>query len=371
MSRDAGKGCVNPGRLRRLMQRMVDIYSPAGKEEEIVDFLLGYLKRRGIPVIAQTVDENRSNLIVMPPEGKADVALIGHIDTAVAYDLEHYGWQEQDGEISGLGAADMKGGCAAMIEAFVAVWEGGGPKPPVALALVVGEEEEGDGAKKLLRDYHFPWAVIGEPTGMQPCFGHYGYIEAHVSVLGKRRHASLAEPGQSPVEAMLRLLLETSRYVHETRPEMVYNIRELSSSQSGFAVPERCTAWLDLHLPPSALLGQITAEIEDVFHREREANPGLNGALRFTTIHGGYELPEKGVVAEAFKGVFERRSLPWIPNVFRSHSDANLLWASGVKPILLGPGELERAHSPDEAIAWDQVALAADVYFDFLKSLLH
>jgi acetylornithine deacetylase len=40
-----------------------------------------------------------------------------------------------------------------------------------------------------------------------------------------------------------------------------------------------------------------------------------------------------------------------------------------MKPILLGPGELARAHAPDEAVSFDQVRLAAQLYFDLILAL--
>ncbi|PIU32475.1 MAG: peptidase M20, partial [Syntrophobacteraceae bacterium CG07_land_8_20_14_0_80_61_8] len=43
--------------------------------------------------------------------------------------------------------------------------------------MVVGEEEEGDGARRLVRDHHFPWAVIGEPTDLKIGLSHFGYLE--------------------------------------------------------------------------------------------------------------------------------------------------------------------------------------------------
>ena len=67
-----------------------------------------------------------------------------------------------EGDVAaGLGTADMKGGCAAMIETFLTLWENGHTNCPVALALVVGEEDYGDGAQRLVREYNFPrpsWA---------------------------------------------------------------------------------------------------------------------------------------------------------------------------------------------------------------------
>ena len=360
---------VQPHRLRQLLQRLINIYSPSGKEEELVGFLNQYLRHHGLPVVLQQVDGHRSNVLVMHPETDVHLVLIGHIDTVVAYDLDHYSYQEEGDLVVGLGASDMKGGCAAMIEAFIALWKAGFRDSPAALALVVGEEEEGDGTRKLVKDFHFPWAVIGEPTNLHPCLSHYGYLEVQITTEGKRMHASLANMGQNPINLMLRLLLKISHYIETKRPEAVYNIRELSSSQAGFAVPEWCDAWLDLHLPPAAPIGEITLELEEILLREREEDPDFNGTIRFATIHAGYALPDKGKIVESIRTVCARHSLPWDPQPFRSHSDANLLWAAGIKPILLGPGQLEKAQAPDESISFQQVTLAAQLYLDLLVAL--
>ncbi len=182
-------------------------------------------------------------------------------------------------------------------------------------------------------------------------------------------HASLANHAQNPIETMLRLLLRVSHYVQNKRPEMVFNIRDLSSSKAGFAVPDRCDAWIDIHLPPTSSLGAITMELEELVGRDGQETQDSGGSIRFTTIHSGYELPEKGSIVAALKQAFEKNSIHWEPQAFRSHSDANLLWAAGMKTLLLGPGQLERAHVPDEAVSFNQVSLAAQVYLDLLLVL--
>ena len=155
---------IRPERLKGLLSSLLDIYSPSGKEEEILQFLEIYLRDRGLSPLRQTVEDSRFNLVVLPPGGNAALALIAHIDTVAAHDYDRYGFEERGDLIFGLGAADMKSGCAAMIEAYVTLMGSASAPYPVALALVVGEEEEGDGCRRLVRDYHFPWAVIGEPT---------------------------------------------------------------------------------------------------------------------------------------------------------------------------------------------------------------
>lgn len=359
----------HPENLRALLRRLINIYSPTGKEHEIVAFLCNYLKQGGVPVKMQRVEGTRSNLLVIPPKTEVRAVLLGHVDTVSAYDLDHFGYQEEEDTISGLGAADMKSGCAALVEAYLAFSKQRGKRFPVALALVCGEEEEGDGTEKLVKQYHFPWAIIAEPSDLHPCLGHYAYFETHLITAGKRMHASLANPGHNPVEGMLRLLLRISRYLTENRPEVIYNFRDLSSSRSGFAVPERCDVWLDIHLPPSAPMGEVLMELEDILMMERQESPAFDGSITFLNVHSGYELPEKGQVVEALKRVYTEQQLPWEPQAFRSHSDANLLWAAGIKPIILGPGTLEKAHSPDESVSFEQVLSASRVYYGLLEAL--
>lgn len=49
-----------------------------------------------------------------------------------------------------------------------------------------------------------------------------------------------------------------------------------------------------------------------------------------------------------------------------SHSDANQIWAAGIKPILLCPGRLEEAHVPEESVSFQEVCRTAEIYLDIL-----
>ncbi len=363
------QGPIQPQRLLRLLQRMIDIYSPSGKEEELLAYLYNFFKKQHLPVRRQMLEDGRYNVIVAAPDVDIELALIGHVDTVAAYDLEEKGFSRENGIISGLGAADMKGGCAAIIEACLCLWETGGGNWPVALILVVGEEENGDGAVRLLEEYHFPWAIIAEPTRLIPCLAHYGYIEMQLTTRGKRRHASLAKGRINPVKSLLKTLLALTQHMDTRRPEAVYNIRDLRTSQSGFAVPEWCHAWLDLHLPPHTPTGALCAELEEVAAASQTGKSPNPAEVCFHTIQDGYDLPGKGAVVETLRKVYDQRALLWQPTAFPSHSDANLLWAHGIKPILLGPGSLAKAHVPDESISEEEIFAAAGIYYQLMFTL--
>ena len=360
---------IKKQKIRHLLQEIIDIYSPSGKEEEVLDFVCAYLAKEHIPVIRQEVDESRYNIVVVPPDADPQLVLLGHLDTVTASDLDHYGFVRKGNTVSGLGSADMKGGCAAMIEAYIAAWHETGKATPAALALVVGEEETGDGAAAFVKDYHFPWAIIGEPTELNPCLSHYGYLEVQVSSRGKRRHASLADKELNPVDALLRFLLDLSTYFEERYPKIIYNIRDLFSSRSGFAVPEKCDVWIDLHHPPDAPTGEIAWDLEEFIDRFQQDQSHLDLTMRFHTIQAGFEIPEKGDLIATLKKSYGEEDLPWTPSSFRSHSDANSLWENGLKPITLGPGSLDQAHTADESIPFDQVCKAAELYHAIIKKV--
>ena len=357
---------VQPERLKALIKDLVDIYSPSGKEKEVLDYAAEYLKENGVEAVKQEVDETRFNLLVLPENAdEMEVCFVGHLDTVTAWDLEDFGFYEEDDTLFGLGSTDMKSGCAAMIEAFTVLAGKKGRRPPVGLALVVGEEENSDGAKELVREYSFPWAVVGEPTDLVPCLGHYGYLEVLLRTRGIRAHSSMPELGENAIEAMLKLLLKVTEYAASVPHGLVYNIRQLSGFPGGFVVPDTCEAWLDLHLPPDSRIDVLKAELEQLLEAAGENIPNLDAYIRFEETYSGYRISPDRPLVRKLKEAFGRVSLPWDPQQFRSHSDGNVLWAAGVDPIILGPGRLDSAHTAEESVSLQQVTQAAQLYVDF------
>jgi acetylornithine deacetylase len=312
------------------------------------------------------VDEDRYNLCVTMGSEEPKLYLVGHVDTVPAWDLDEFGPQEDDGIIRGLGSADMKGGCAAMVEAWLALAEALDPaeRPSVGLLLVVGEEENGDGSTTFLQNRCPPWVVIGEPTNLAAGFAHYGYLEAGFVTRGLRSHSSLPELGHNAVESMLRvlLLLGNDPLFDRSKSEIVYSIREMKSSQAGFVVPDRCEAWIDLHLPPFHDPLALQDAIRRIVANLDQTIPGLDLEVSFEFASAGYSLGTDNRPAQILQEVYPKLDLSLQMNAFRSHSDGNLFFAAGVKPLILGPGSLETAHTPDERVALEEVTAAARIY---------
>ncbi len=363
--RDKVWRAIDPQRLRRILLGLIEIYSPSGKEEDVQLYLEEVLRDAGFAVERQEVEEERYNLRLTMGEGAPRLYLVGHVDTVAAWDLEEYGPKEEWGVVRGLGSADMKGGCAAMVEAWLALATlPPAERPPVGLLLVVGEEENGDGSAAFLQEARPPWVVIGEPTSLTACFSHYGYLEAGLVTQGRRIHSSLPELGHNAVESMLRVLLHLGRepmFDRETSG-VVYSIREMSSARAGFVVPDRCEAWIDLHLPPEADPAAVKQAISEGLAAAEENIADLHLEVGFEVDSRGYQLEVECWPAEVLEEVYPLLDLPLHFDAFRSHSDGNLFFQAGVKPLILGPGSLETAHTPEEQTSLSQVEAAARIY---------
>ena len=114
---------IDGDRLRQTLIEMVNVYSPSGKEEDIQLCIEALLENAGFEVTRQEVDEERYNLYSTMGAGEPRLFLVGHVDTVPAWDLDEYCATEEWGVVRGLGTADMKGGCAAMLEAWFALAE--------------------------------------------------------------------------------------------------------------------------------------------------------------------------------------------------------------------------------------------------------
>lgn len=356
---------IDPDRIRRVLGEMIDIYSPSGKEEDIQLYLEEIFCQAGLDISRQAVDEDRFNLLASMGRGTPRFYLVGHVDTVPAWDLDKYGAQEEGGMVRGLGAADMKGGCAAMVEAWLALSTLPiDEQPSVGLLLVVGEEENGDGSARFLKSYSPEWVVIGEPTALLPGFSHYGYLEAALVTRGRRIHSSLPELGHNAVESMLQVLLQLGRnpLFDRDSQQVFYSIRELSSARAGFVVPDRCEALIDLHLAPDLSPEFVKKEIETQLAVASETIPDLHLAVTFEFSANGYQLGNDNWAGAVLETIYSRLALPLQYTPFRSHSDGNLFFEAGVMPLLLGPGSLETAHTPDEHTPLFEVESAARIY---------
>ncbi len=386
---------MNVDRLDALLMDAVRRYSPSLAEEPATEVFEAALDGAGVPswrqpveseetteddrasvsVVAKVADQprggraggkaaRRANLIVQLGPEPAALMWVGHVDTiALKHDEDHK--VRKDGDlVYGLGAADMKGGCAAMVEAVIAVSEAKIPlKRGVKVAFVVGEEEIGDGSEAVVEVLDSPLTVVGEPTGLIPCIDHYGYLEYRLTSLGRRAHAALPEIGDNAIHLMLSWITDILRQATRlpAGDQMAVSLREIRGGTGVFVTADQCEALLDVHLPPGLDGGVIAGMIEEA----KEALPrGGRADLSFEELFWapGYATHPGDPRLAPLGSAFQAEGLTWEPGTFRSHSDAPTLYTAGTLPVICGPGRLEVAHTRFEHVSLDEVHRAARLY---------
>jgi acetylornithine deacetylase/succinyl-diaminopimelate desuccinylase family protein len=197
--------------------------NPPGDVREVSASLAGWLRERGLPprVVETRPEDGLVNLLV-EVEGAGPgrhVVFNGHTDTFPVGDRslwtrDPFSGLVADGRIHGRGVADMKGGLAASVVAFVLLagmreaWRG-----RLTLAVVCDEETMGPwGAAWLVdRDPRLRGdaVIIGEPSSPRTIrFGERGFVWVRVTTRGLSSHAAYPHHGWNAIAAMTEVLQE-------------------------------------------------------------------------------------------------------------------------------------------------------------------
>jgi succinyl-diaminopimelate desuccinylase len=126
----------------------------------------------------------------------------------------------RDGVLYGRGAADMKAGLAAMIDAACEYVQAN-PGHPGTLAFLITSDEEGKaehGTRRVMewlasRGTHIDWCIIGEPSCEQRLgdtvrIGRRGSLSGLLTVHGVAGHVAYPHLGRNPIRAFAPVLAE-------------------------------------------------------------------------------------------------------------------------------------------------------------------
>jgi len=361
---------IDTEKLITLLTDAVEQYSPSFAEEPAMQVFAERLNECGVRYIRQPlppgsahVSDTRANLIIELGPQPPVLMWVGHVDTVPLIDEEEQRLHREGDILHGLGTADMKSGCAAIIEAVIAVVKSGTELTRgLTVALVVGEEEYGDGSETLLEWRTAPLTVIGEPTGLVPCLDHYGYYECRLTARGARAHAALPETGASAIHAMLawmQLIMESGA---EETHGLTISPRQISGGAGLFMVAHECEAAIDIHAPPGVEHSVIDQMIEQARDAAQVTHPRCE--LEFEQLYWatGYTHSADDPLLGKVRRAFEATGHHWKPSAFRSHSDGSLFHQKGSVPLICGPGRLEVAHTRHEHVSLAETRDAAQLY---------
>jgi len=225
--------------LRELIQ--AESYNPPGNEKNVALKIENFLKDGGLECEIFPFGENRANLIARLNDNFDGKNLLynGHMDVVPPGSEEEWKYPPLSASIKrkkvfGRGAADMKGGLAAMVITLKILKKLGLKLSGNLFLHAVADEETGGtfGTKWILEDKQKPikcdFAVIGEATGLSPLpkgiiLGEKGRIEIKIVTNGVSCHASVPFIGKNAIYMMSELIQSLDKleeYIPEVEPPL-------------------------------------------------------------------------------------------------------------------------------------------------------
>jgi acetylornithine deacetylase len=320
-----------------LTKALIKIESPTSHEHELVRFLQEYLVAAGFAVQLQEVRDGRANIYARI--GEPEVVLSTHTDTV----LPNVPLREDGEFIYGRGACDAKGIIAAQITAAEKLRAAGAQN--FGLLFVVGEESGSDGARAANTiPNRCRFLINGEPTENKLALGSKGSLRVELAATGRAAHSAYPQQGESAIEKLLEVLNDIRALdlpAHPVLGATTCNIGTIAGGIQANVIPDFAKAELLFRIVID--IGSIKSMLEETVRGRAE--------LRYT-----FEC--EPVFLDAVEG-FET-------TVVAFTTDIPMLTNWG-RPLLLGPGSILDAHTPNERIAKKDLERAVEIYFELAR----
>jgi acetylornithine deacetylase len=318
----------------------------------------------------------------------------GHIDVVSPGDLGRWTTPPfeadlRDGRIYGRGAVDMKGGVAAAIFALEALAANGvRPEGDVIVEVVPDEETCAMGTVAVIeRGYRADAGLVPEPTKLNLWIATRGLLHGSLVVPGRSAHAEMNQPawqeggGVNAIERSVSLLqafqeLTADWAIRDSkehpllgRPRVQPTIIDGGVFISN--IPESCRIDLNATYLPgdadaegygSVPRGEILSAVEATAQRDEwlAENPP---AWTWATDYPPSEIdPSEDIVTVAREVVAALDVDARAEGIDTTYDGALLTRLAGVPSPAFGPGDLSRAHAPDEWVGVDELVLGARAY---------
>jgi acetylornithine deacetylase len=331
----------------------------------------------GVRIEALPGESGKANLIATLGEGDDGLVLSGHTDTvpcnAERWTDDPFVLMEHEGKLHGLGTADMKSFFAAALHA-IARFEPASLRRPITLLGTADEESTMDGARALVQkgERLGRYAIIGEPTGLQPIRKHKGVFYVKVTVGGKAGHASNPALGVNAIEGLQWVLtaLQSWRDTIGQRyhdddfevPAPTLNFGRITGGDSPNRICAECTLDLDIRLLPGMERSAVVTELRDVLANALSGGPWT------------FDVQATGAHADAFAGPSDAAFSRTVETLCGCSAktalfgtEAPYLAELGLQTLVLGAGDIAVAHQPDEYVTIAAIERATDVYANLIQ----
>ena len=317
---------------------LVDLPSPSHDEGLVYDYVREALRHLSL------VHDDGETLLYAGRDGRPLVLLAGHTDTVPPQG--NLPGRIEDGAVHGLGATDMKGGLAVMIE--LGRWAAHAELAFDLGLLFFPREEVGPEYNPLPALFDAAPAVDEaalvvclEPTDNTLQLGCLGNLLARVVFEGRAAHSARPWQGVNAVA----LAIDGLRDVVHLEPHdvdvvglvfrEVLSVTELHGGIAANVIPARCEALFNFRYAPGRTMDEAEARVRELVGRDLEIlehAPAAHVALRSPIVQqlrkaGSFELQPK----QAWTNVSD-------------------FAARGLDAVNLGPGATRYAHAADEQV---------------------
>src|SRR5262245_8042588 len=382
---------MHSGPSDALVRALVDLIrlpsqNPGNGEGEVAAYVAERCRRLGLEVDVTEALPGRPNVVawLRGRQRRPAVALNTHLDTVPISDgwtVDPFAGEVRDGRVWGIGAGDAKGQIVAMLGAIAALVAAGAPLRGDLVFTAVADEEMGsEGARAVVKGLAVDHAVIGEPTRLRVGIAHRGSLRPRIVARGRSAHSSTPRLGVNAIYKMRTVLAALEAYCEglEERTHPLIGspsgaVTLITGGHKESAVPDRCEIVLDRRMVPGERQAEVVADLEALLARLRDEDPELKVAIEgyLPTSGPPSETPRDArLVALAVDAVGEVTGRPGEVYGAGFGCDMTHFRAIGADAVILGPGDIDRAHKADEYIELRELEAGRQVYLALLRRLL-
>ena len=365
-------------------------YDGIGKLVVDPDYPGHEIERAWVPVVAGTIRGTRPGPTIL---------LTGHVDVVPPGDYAQWtrdpfaGFIEGD-KLYGRGAADMKSGLVAALEAFEAFADGPRDFPGrVVFVAVPAEEDSGLGTLAAIRrGWTADAAIVTEPTCRngrpELIVAHAGAMSCVLEISGLSAHASKRLMGESALDHYLTVhavLREGERALNADERHPLMQDLKLPYATSvgtihGGSWSSSVMDKLEVEIRIGVALDETTAQAKARFERTLSEGLASNAwlsahppqvrwrAAGFGSAETRADHPLVAALSDAGENVFGAR--PAVSAVPYGCDMSAWVRVGRVPTVVYGPGDIEQAHAPNEWVSLATTEQVARTLVQATASLL-
>lgn len=334
--------------------------------EGVINQLASWLEPLGFEIAITPIAgrPGKSNLVATRGNGSGGLVLSGHTDTvpldADLWQTDPFQLTERDDRWYGLGSCDMKSFFAIIIEALRPMASDRFRRPLTILATA-DEESSMSGARALtaaeLMGARF--AVIGEPTNLQPVRRHKGIMMLSLNVQGSSGHSSNPALGHSALDATATILEGLKAFRQDMQAQNrdvsfavdypTLNLGCIHGGDNPNRICDHVKLEFDVRVLPGMDNGEVMAQIDSRL-QTLVSDAGLD--VKLELLHPFVQPFESS--GDELAGVLQEMT-GFEPGSVAFATEAPFLTELGLETIVMGAGSIDQAHQPNEFVDLAQV----------------